>query len=483
MDRRAVYRLLTMIAVAAMTARIASSERVFEPSIYSPSDVSGAERVWPEKRPFPMPSYGSNDRSRWATIRSLVEDGTFVIGRRVTLADGAYRDEGRVFDPGYGSVDKVKDPTTNFYYSSKPPLYSVLLAGEYWLLHRIGFTLETHRWLVMRVIVWTANVVPLSLFLLSFAKLLERHGTTDWGRLFTFAAACFGTFLTTFATTLNNHVPAAVCGYFAVNALLRRDESFTWAAAVECGFFAGLTACFELPAAALLAALGVGWLVRAPHRAVVAFLPVALIPIAVQLTLNYAAVGDVVPVYAKLGQSPEGKGWYEYPGSHWWKPPGESRRGIDWAKEHESRSTYAFHLLVGHHGVFSLTPIWLLSFAAMLVVAAHGGYLWRRECLYQHVMFMTLGVSAVVIVFFAAIVGTANYGGWTSGARWFFWLAPLWLISLLPAADRCAGSRWRRGVCLALLGVSVFSAAYPAWNPWRHPWIYNWMEAVGGIPY
>ena len=31
----------------------------------------------------------------------------------------------------------------------------------------------------------------------------------------------------------------------------------------------------------------------------------------------------------------------------------------------KTRWTYALHLLVGHHGVFSLTPIWLLAFAGI----------------------------------------------------------------------------------------------------------------------
>ena len=53
-----------------------------------------------------------------------------------------------------------------------------------------------------------------------FSRLLEAYGTTDWGRLFAFAAACFGTFLPTFAITLNNHVPAACCVMFAVYALI-----------------------------------------------------------------------------------------------------------------------------------------------------------------------------------------------------------------------------------------------------------------------
>jgi len=34
-----------------------------------------------------------------------------------------------------------------------------------------------------------------------------------------------------------------------------------------------------------------------------------------------------------------------------------------------------------------------------------------------------------------------------------------------------------------LLALSVLSVSYPAWNPWRHPWIYNLLEALDRIKY
>jgi hypothetical protein len=30
-----------------------------------------------------------------------------------------------------------------------------------------------------------------------------------------------------------------------------------------------------------------------------------------------------------------------------------------------------------------------------------------------------------------------------------------------------------------MLGVSVFSAFYSNWNPWRHPWLFDLMEWRG----
>ena len=90
---------------------------------------------------------------------------------------------------------------------------------------------------------------------------------------------------------------------------------------------------------------------------------------------------------------------------------------------------------------------------------------------------LALVVSVAVIVFYTAMVDdrNRNYGGWTSGLRWLLWLTPLWLLTMLPAADWLAGRRWRRGFAYLLLGISVFSASYPAWNPWRHPWLYDLM--------
>lgn len=481
--RRSCYRILWVITLAAMTARVCSAERVYEPSIHKPDasnpnpEAVTATRIWPATRPQPMPTFGSNDRSRWATIRALVEDGTFVIGRRETLSDGTWRDSGRIFEPGYDSVDKVMDPKTQLFYSTKPPLLTVLLSVEYWLLHHCGLTMDTNRWLVVRFMVWTENVLPLGLFLWLFAGLIDQYGRTDWGRLFTYATACFGTFLGTFAVTLNNHIPAAVSAYLSVHLLLH-GQKWSLGRLAACGLFAGLAASFELPAAALLVGLFLLLLWSAPKPTLLGFLPAALLPIAAQLELNYLAVGEFQPVYAKIGSA--GREWYEYTGSHWSRKPDEVKKGIDWAKDYESRGTYAFHLLLGHHGVFSLTPVWLLAFAAMVRNLAN---LQSSADIYSRALTLVLFVSVAVGVFYAAITGVVNYGGWTSGARWFFWLTPLWLLALLRIADDLAVSKIGRAVGLVCLAVSVFSASYPAWNPWRHPWLYNWMEYSGLIPY
>jgi hypothetical protein len=57
----------------------------------------------------------------------------------------------------------------------------------------------------------------------------------------------------------------------------------------------------------------------------------------------------------------------------------------------------------------------------------------------------------------------------TSGFRWVFWLAPLWLVALLPAAERLGCCRAGRAFVLVMLAISVMSATYPTWNVTKTP--------------
>jgi hypothetical protein len=130
---------------------------------------------------------------------------------------------------------------------------------------------------------------------------------------------------------------------------------------------------------------------------------------------------------------------------------------------------------VGHHGIFSLTPVWALSVLGLAIWLAKGTAGER-----QLAGGIAL-VSLIVLVFYIGLrpQNDRNYGGMTSGLRWAFWMAPLWLIAMIPAADRLTRSRNAMALGLTLLAFSVMSASYPAWNPWTQPWIYNWLTHNG----
>src|SRR5690348_11902053 len=81
--RRLACTLLIVVAAAAAAGRVLSTERVYEPHLAPPPDLQSDKRyqAWPPTAPRAVPTFGSNDRSRWDTVRALVDEGTFVIGR------------------------------------------------------------------------------------------------------------------------------------------------------------------------------------------------------------------------------------------------------------------------------------------------------------------------------------------------------------------------------------------------------------------
>jgi MFS family permease len=497
--RRGVYALLIVTAVFAAAGRVLSVERVYEPSLYREEDDPNSPRpAWPRTRPDPMPTLRSNDRSRWATVRALVDDGTYVIGHRdpaLKGPDNKYGDGGIVREPSWDTVDKVLRPDTQDFYSSKPPLLATLVAGEYWILKKAfgwEITGKVSRWWVVRTILLVNNVLPLLLYLGLLSRLADRFGATDWGRLFVITVAAFGTFLTTFAITLNNHSVATLSALIALYALVRIWEQpalvpGSWY--VLAGFLGAFTACTELPAASFLAGLFLLLLWRAPRRTLLWFLPAAVLPVAAFFWTNYLAIGQLTPAYGELGK--EGSEWYAYPGSHWVPDPGKEKHGIDWAFTKEDRATYVFHFLFGHHGVFSLSPVWLLAVVGMVWGLIYLSR-WKKIApdpedvvpiekrrTWAVVAILTLGISVIVVGFYL-LRPLWNYGGWTSGPRWLMWLTPFWLVTMLPAADWMGRRRWSRGVAYLLLGFSVLAASFPSWTPWRQPWLYSLIESITG---
>ncbi|MFO0879633.1 MAG: hypothetical protein U0840_19990 [Gemmataceae bacterium] len=509
-SRQLVYGLLITLAVGVTLGRLAALERLHEPGVHRGDGDARPRPAWPAKRPDPWPTFGSNDRSRWALVRSLAEQGTFVIGRRdpivvlssapallaanspvafAALAQAGYQaritaDSGIIFEEGWQSVDKVLHPSELQYYSTKPPLLSTLVAGEYWLLRKLfGWSIVEDRFLVIPVILLTTNVLGLLLYLALLARLAERFGRTDWSRYYVVAAAGFATLFTPFLITFNNHTIATTCVALAVYAVVRIREGGSGLWYLVAGLSAGFATTNEMPALALAVGIGVYLLVVAPGRTLGLYLPTALLPLVALFALNYVELGQLRPAYAEFGTP-----WYEYEGSHWRVAPGTIKRGIDFVgRNGEPKSVYAFHLLVGHHGWFSLMPVMVLALVGMMIGLSRKNDLPDPASSVAPtsglplLCFFTLLLSLVVIAFY--IWKSDNYGGWSNGPRWLMWLTPLWLLGLLPVLDRLAPSRVGRGVALVALALSILSMHYQNWSPWRHPWIYNWMEGRGWINY
>lgn len=540
--RWATYALLIALAAGSMTGRVL--------------------RVTNGSNKNPSPFLSANDRSRWCTIRALVDHGTYAIDDIIFDAEG-----NRI--PNWHTIDLVKHRSADGkerYYSSKPTLLPTLLAGEYWLIKNLtGATLETRLFYVARTMLLLTNVLPLVMGLLLLARMVDKYGSTEAGRIFVMAAACGGTFLTTFAITLNNHLIGAVGVIATLAAALPiwMEGRKEWRYFVLAGVAAAFTAANELPALAFFAAIALGLSLRSWQRTLLGFAPPSLLIAAAAFGTNYLAHGDWKTPYAHRGdgpvvarfriamfESPDTKGgilgarerlslesqgihlspqtsvvethtlerwvifdpethmryavtypdygqrrwwwsqpeppslsphfelhawdnWYEFDGSYW--SSGELS-SVD--NGEPSQLVYAFHCLIGHHGVFSLTPFWLFS--------VWGIFLWIRSAnrSLAGLALMIAGLSVIVLLFYLTRPQIdRNYSGFSTCLRWLLWLVPLWLLIMIPAADRLAVSRLGWGIAVVLLAVSALSASYGSMNPWTHPWIFDYWTYLRWIDY
>jgi len=254
---------------------------------------------------------GANDISRWCTVWALLERGTYAIDEcpwQLRTQDKVKLPE--PFPP------EGEEPVERFY-SSKPPLLPTLIAGALWPVRQLtgvpldakvtqerslrtevqsledeppedpdrilavyedkGYRVvditsdEPVEWpahaLYFSAVVVLLNVVPLTIGLILYSRLLDRFARDDWAWLLSLAAAALGTNLLIFTTTLNNHTVAAWSGFFALYALFRVWEGARhWGYYATAGFFGACCACNELPAAAFGGLLFLLMLAQSPSK-------------------------------------------------------------------------------------------------------------------------------------------------------------------------------------------------------------------------
>ena len=524
-----VYLLLIAVSAALLAGRILS----LQPTL--------------ENRNSPF--FSANDRSRWATVKALGDEGTYEIDDLVLMTEEV---AGRKVRP-WDSIDKVahrgKDGQIH-YYSSKPTLFPTLLAFKYrWLKAFTGKDLEHDRFAMAKMILILTNVLPFAIYLGLLAILVHRMSVADWAGWTVVAGAGMGTFLSTFAISINNHLPAAICVMVVVFCWLqladRRAKGIGWF------ILAGLAAAFavsnELPALSLLCLASLGFLWLNWKFFILGFLPAAGLIASAHFGTNWQAHESWRPAYAHRQDGPvfgkldpkwdemldrqrlpdelrdelksqgvelspvwslwegemkipdgdrrwvlmdlstkqrwalvlrEGQeqidlhqwdNWYEYPGSYWTRDVSQ-RSKVDQGEP--SRARYLMHMTVGHHGIWSLTPMWLLSLLGAVI------WLWRGKTS-QRLLVIAFAMLFIVCLSFytARPLIDRNYGGQTSGLRWMFWFTPFFLMTMLPAVDALRKSTAGKVTVIILVGLSVVSATISAMNPWVHPWMYQWFFA------
>ena len=412
-----------------------------------------------------IPLQSANDRSRWATVWSLVH-------RRTWQIDEIDR------DPRWSTIDKVRhridDREPFHFYSSKPPLLSSMAAAVYDIQRRVfGLDIKRETLLVTRGILLLINGLPMALALWLFQRLLTRLDLSLATQCFVVLLAGFGSMMNPYLSTLNNHTPAAVCLLICLVTIVKiqqHPEHLRARDFVLVGLTAALTSCFELPAA-FFGVVSLAWMLKLNVRMTLQWYPpAALLPLSAYFITNWLATGGILPFYAYYGTD---KYLYVHQGMpSYWKQP----QGLD--ANSEGTLTYLFHCIFGHHGVFTHTPAYLLSVWGWLQcrqIKVRNGLTWM----------LPVGalVSVVVLGFYLTRTENYNYGGNSVALRWILWLAPFWWFALLDPVERLMQSGGGRVIGGVLLSASVITATISLPGPWRPSWIYQVMSQAGWIDY
>lgn len=398
-----------------------------------------------------IPMKSANDRSRWCTVWSLVEKGTYQI------------DEIRQ-KPGWDTIDRVRHE--GHFYSSKPALLPVIMSGLYQIEKKtLGWDLLKDKGPTSQVLLFVMNILPMALCLFLLADLVERYAASTLTRFFVLMVAAFSTLLSPFLITFSNHPPAAFSVYIALYALVRivnNDSKWPTCMYAVCGFFAAFACCNELPAALFGVTIFVYLCTLNIKKTSLAFVPAALVPLIAFFITTYQSTGGLLPFYAFYGTE---KYVHIIDGipSYWVQP-----KGIDASKE--SPLTYFFHCTIGHHGLLSLTPLYLLTLWSWIGMGKQ-----KKSPLFP-VLWMGLFLTVGVLSFYMTRTSNYNYGGGSVALRWMIWLIPFWIVALIPVIDRYSKSITFRSFAFILILFSTYSSWAPLNSPWNKPWIYSLME-------
>lgn len=370
----------------------------------------------------------TNVGSRYATVQSLVDFGTYAIDETQYIR----------------TIDKVK--IGDNFYSSKPPLLPTMGAGLYAVYKKVtGRNIVKHEHDIVLLCNLVLVLVPHLIMLLFLFRVTRLMTKSDLGPLVALGGAAFAFYGTGYAIELNNHVPAAMLAmvsfYYAYRIRNEIDaKPLHWLIAGAC---AGLLPPIDLPSLFISTGIGLYLLTYDWKRTLTWFMAGAAPGLIAHFVLTYIQGGSFLPIYLR-------KELYQYPGSYWNKP-----RGIDALDE--PKWFYGLQALIGHHGIFSVTP--LSIFGAIAIFQA----IRNKSAFYKEAILVS---GIVAIMFFFYVVNTNNYGGSCVGMRWFISFMPLLLVFLAIWVD----THPIRPLVGSALLVAFLVGQYHMHDAIRSPW-------------
>jgi hypothetical protein len=379
----------------------------------------------------------ANTGSRYATIQSLVDHGTYFIDRSQYVR----------------TIDKYK--VGDHYISSKPPTLPTIGAGIYYVYQALtGKTIARHEGDVVRTVSFFTGGVGHILFLIYFYRLCRLLFRRRRSVMVAMAGACFAYLGVGYATHLNELSTAAalgICGlYYAVRIRQQRDaKSWHWPLA---GLVLGILPAIDLPAMALSGALTLYLFTFDKKKTLLWFVPALLPGIFVHLVLTYQISGSFKPFYFNSALKTFKQFYFKQPG------------GIDGLRE--PKWLYAYNTLLGHHGLFSMTPLYCFGLYELV-----------RSFKARRFVAESLVIAATVVAFLTFFIWRSrNYGGWCVGMRWYVPIMPLLLLYFGLWIDRVRITRLLWALVLVAFSVSCFNVQDALSSPFQYSVWHNWLE-------
>jgi hypothetical protein len=281
----------------------------------------------------------------------------------------------------------------------------------------------------------------------AFARLLGQVGVDERVRSWLAPLMIFGTWLLPYGIVSNNHGISAMLVAVLINALLQvRSEGVTNARVIALGGALGVLAAIELLPLVSFVPLTVAYLATHGLSAMgwLRFSAACALPLLVQSIFNVRITGDVIPAgfHHEL---------LSYDGSAF---DASSLSGTLKFTSSGAAADYAWTALFAGKGFFTFSPLLLLS----LIAAITTWRWWARARGVQLVM-----VGSIILSLGASIVTTNNYGGEAVGFRHAVYLAPAFLVLLLPwlAATSAMRSLVIGAAALSALSMVLFAVRQP----------------------
>lgn len=392
-----------------------------------------------------------NSASRFLTIESLAERGSFTIDEKNNLTND------KVFIDGH-------------YYSSKPPVLSVMGAGVYFILHQlfnlhfpddIAFTRNsdlsvTHSpsvviYLVTIILAGFSYLLLLYHFYLSlrFFKIEQKY------KSLLILGLAFGTLYLPYATSLNNHVVVGAFLFMSFYHLLKiKIEKLGYkrlrTSVVYSGLFCSLAAVADLPTGMIFLGLFfVYYLFTIKPKKLLIFYILAAVPLlALHFYLNLLIIGDFLP--AQL--HPE-----------YWEVDPIGLPQLSGQEVKPSIVYYLFHIFIGKRGLLLYTPILAFSFYSIFRIVRRKDHSFNKEAV------LVLAGFVLITLFYCLLI--RGYAGRTFGFRWFIAVTPLLYFFTIFLFTQKPRFQFFIDFFLVCMVISILFALVGLYNPWSNDYL------------